>query len=49
MIDIRLRLDGEINMEIDVEDILHTDLMSVVERYIRYNIEDVMQYITVEE
>ena len=32
MIDIRLRLDGEINMEIDVEDILHTDLMSVVER-----------------
>lgn len=49
MIDIRLRLDGEINMEIDVEDILHTDLMSVVERYIRDNIEDVMQYITVEE
>ena len=49
MIDIRLKLDGEINMEIDVEDILHTDLMSVVERYIRDNIEDVMQYITVEE
>jgi|TARA_R100001460_G_scaffold11230_3_gene26380 hypothetical protein len=49
MIDIRLRLDGEINMEIDVEDILHTDLMSVVEQYIRANIEDIMQYITVEE
>ena len=49
MIDIRLKLDGEINMEIDVEDILHTDLMSVVEIYIRDNIEDVMQYITVEE
>ena len=49
MIDLRLKLDGEINMEIDVEDILHTDLMSVVERYIRDNIEDVMQYITVEE
>jgi len=49
MIDIRLKLDGEINMEIDVEDILHTDLMSVVEQYIRDNIEDVMQYIIVEE
>ena len=32
MIDIRLRLDGEINMEFDVEDILHTDLMTVVEQ-----------------
>ena len=49
MIDIKLKIDGEINMEIDVEDILHTDLMSVVEQYIRDNIEEVMQYITVEE
>mgnify|MGYP001161107248 CR=1 FL=1 len=49
MIDIRLKLDGEINMEIDVEDILHTDLMTVVEQYIRANIEEVMQYIIVEE
>tara|TARA_B100000925_G_C21611720_1_gene304990 strand:+ start:51 stop:200 length:150 start_codon:yes stop_codon:yes gene_type:complete len=49
MIDIKLKIDGEMNMEIDVEDILHTDLMSVVEQYIRDNIEEVMQYITVEE
>ena len=49
MIDIRLRLDGEINMEFDVEDILHTDLMTVVEQYIRANIEEVMQHIVVEE
>ena len=49
MIDIKLKIDGEMNMEIDVEDILHTDLMSVVEQYIRDNIEEVMQYMTVEE
>ena len=50
MIDIKLKIEqGEINMEIDVEDILHTELIEVVERHIRDNIEEVMQYITVEE
>ena len=49
MITIKIKLDGEIDMEFDVDDILHTDLMTVVERYIRENIEEVMQHIVVEE
>ena len=49
MITIKIKLDGEIDMEFDVEDILHTDLMTVVEQYIRENMELVMEHIIVEE
>lgn len=49
MIEIKLMLDGEINMELDVDDLMHRDLHSVILQFIVENADLVLEQIRVEE
>ena len=44
-----LKFKGEMNMEIDIDDLLHKDLLSVVEEYIHDNMRLLMQIVEVGE
>ena len=44
-----LKIEGQMDMEIDIDELLHTELLSVVEAYIRDNMSELMEFVEVEE
>ena len=44
-----LKFEGEMNMEIDIDELLHRDLLSVVEEYIQDNMRLLMNIVEVGE
>lgn len=44
-----LKIEGEMDMEIDIDELLHRDLLSVVEQYIHENMSVLMEFVEVEE
>lgn len=47
---ITIRFEGEMSMEIDIDELLHTELLTVVENFISDNMSELMDSIvTVEE
>ena len=47
---ITIKFDGEMSMEIDIDELLHTELFTVVENFISDNMSELMESIvTVEE